>query len=206
MVIMQYYNNNPYPSSMPPCMMMQEQYMTPQMMPGTMMMGPGIAPQAIMPQTMADCAAEQDEYTYPQNLSGALQLIRDAVSGEREDELFYDYLISVAPAEDDKEIIRGIRDNERKHFRLFRQIYCELTGQMPPQLAKDPELKKPASYCDGLRKALHGELGAVEKYRRIFFALQNRRLINMITEIITDELRHASLYNYLITKNRCFNK
>jgi rubrerythrin len=200
-VIMQYYNNNPYPSSMPPCMMIQEQYMTPQMMPGTMMMGPGI-----MPQAMPGCIPVQDEYSYPQNLPEALQLIRDAVSGEREDELFYDYLISVAPSEDDKEIIRGIRDNERKHFRLFRQMYCELTGQMPPEPAMEPEFEKPASYCDGLRKALFGELGAVQRYRRILFALQDRRLINMITEIITDELRHASLYNYLITKNRCFNK
>lgn len=198
---MQYYNNNPYPSSMPPCMMIQEQYMTPQMMPGTMMMGPGI-----MPQAMPGCIPVQDEYSYPQNLPEALQLIRDAVSGEREDELFYDYLISVAPSEDDKEIIRGIRDNERKHFRLFRQMYCELTGQMPPEPAMEPEFEKPASYCDGLRKALFGELGAVQRYRRILFALQDRRLINMITEIITDELRHASLYNYLITKNRCFNK
>lgn len=147
--------------------------------------------------------AVQDPYAYPQNLPGALQLIREAVAGEREDALFYDYLISVAPSEEDKNIIRSIRDDERKHFRLFRQVYYELTGQSIPP-GQDTEFERPASYCAGIEKALFGELGAVERYRRILFALQDRRQINMLTEIITDEIKHAGKYNFLYSRNRCF--
>lgn len=135
------------------------------------------------------------------NLQAAIKLIKNAILGEREDELFYDYLISEAPSEEDKKIIESIRDDERKHNRMFRELYYELTGRMPPQAA-EPEFTKPESYLAGLQQALFGELGAVERYRRILFALTKRKDINMLTEIISDELKHASKYNFLYTKNK----
>lgn len=158
----------------------------------------------MMSQTMPNMET-QDPYSYPQNLPTALQLICNAVAGEREDEMFYDYLISVAPSEEDKDIIRSIRDDERKHFMMFRQIYFELTCQMLPP-PKETEFERPKSYCAGIQKALFGELGAVERYRRILFALQDRRQINMLTEIITDELKHSSKYNFLYSRNGCNDK
>lgn len=145
---------------------------------------------------------QPDPFTYPENFTGALQLIKNAVSGEREDELFYDFLINVAPTGEAKNIIQGIRDDERKHNRMFRKIYPELTGKLLPPI-QNVEFEKPKSYCDGVKKALQGELGAVQRYRRILFALQNRIHINMLTEIITDELRHANLYNLLFSLSQC---
>ena len=142
------------------------------------------------------------QYIYPANLPEALRLIAGALAGEREDRLFYEYLISTAPSEEDKAIIQGIRDNEIYHFKLFRLIYFQLTGQLPPPPAETPFVK-PASYCEGLRKALLGEESAVTRYRKILFAMQNRIHINMLTEIITDELRHGTLYSYLYAKNGC---
>jgi len=136
-----------------------------------------------------------------ENLQTAIRLIKDAIVGEREDELFYDYLISEAPSEEDKKIIQSIRDDERKHNKMFKELYYELTGKMPPQAA-EPEFVKPESYVAGLQQALFGELGAVERYRRILFGLTKRKDINMITEIITDELKHASKYNFLYAKNK----
>lgn len=141
-------------------------------------------------------------FTYPQNLPGALALIQQAVAGETEDRLFYTYLIDNAPSAEDKEIISGIRNNEINHFALFRQIYYELTGRMVPQIQGE-QFTPPASYCKGLKKAMMGEQNAVVKYRKILYAMQSRVHINMLTEIITDEIRHANLYNYLYDKNGC---
>jgi rubrerythrin len=141
-------------------------------------------------------------YQYPDNLMSALALIREAVASENEDKQFYEYLISVAPNEEEKKIITGIRDDEIHHFALFRQVYFILTGRTLPEAA-EVEFEKPASYCEGLKRALMGEQGAVRKYRRIFFALQDRTLMNILIEIITDEIRHGSLYNYLYSKNSC---
>jgi len=143
----------------------------------------------------------QEQYMMASNLKIVLQLIQDAVSGEREDELFYDFLIGEAPSNEDKKIIESIRDDERKHFKMFREMYFELTGQMLPP-PPEAEFVKPESYLAGLQKALFGELGAVERYRKILFGLQMRKHINMITEIITDELKHAHKYNFLYAKNK----
>lgn len=149
-------------------------------------------------------SAELAEYTYPGNLNGALRLIRDAVSGEREDELFYNYLLSVAPTQEARNIITTIRNDERKHSRMFRRIYFELTGRRLP-ISTENGFERPSSYCAGIKRALLGELSAVQRYRRIVFALQNRIQLNMLAEIISDELRHASLYNLLYSDGKCFN-
>lgn len=141
-------------------------------------------------------------YLYPKNLSNALTLIEQAAEGENEDRMFYTYLIENAPSAEDKQIISGIRDNEIKHFSMFRQIYFELTRRTLPA-SKTENFVPPASYCEGLKRAIMGEQNAVVKYRQILFAMQARVHINMLTEIITDELRHGILYNYLYSKNGC---
>ena len=51
-----------------------------------------------------------------------------------------------------------------------------------------------------LEKALFGELDAVEKYRRILGTMPSGDSYTLIMSILTDELRHASKYNYLIHK------
>ncbi len=148
------------------------------------------------------CNIFPDQMYYPENaLNQALSLIKDAVSGEKEDEMFYDYLISLAPTQSDEKIIASIRDDERKHNSMFRQLYCELTGVVLPQSEETENFVRPKSYLAGIEKALFGELGAVERYRQILFGLSQRHQINMMTEIITDELKHASKYNFLFAEN-----
>lgn len=143
-----------------------------------------------------------DIFTYPQNLDGALQLILEALSGETEDRVFYTWLINQASSEEDKQIISGIRDNEIGHYALFRQIYQDLTGEMPPSVEGEAFVE-PESYCAGLSRALLDEQNAVQKYRKILYAMQSRLHINIMVEIITDEIRHGILYSYLYSKNSC---
>jgi len=129
-----------------------------------------------------------------------LQLIQQSIGGERNDELFYDYLIKIAPTQQEKEIIMGIRDDERKHNKMFRALYTQLTGRPPvmPQEAPEP---LPSSYLEGIEKALLGELKAFEKYRTIFLNIRPEYR-DVIFEIMTDEIKHASYYNWLYAKNK----
>lgn len=147
-------------------------------------------------------AQDADIFTFPQNLQGALVLILEALSGETADKMFYAWLIEQAPSGEDEQIISGIRDNEIGHYELFRQLYYDLTGMMPAPV-REEQFTPPASYCDGIARALLGEQNAVQKYRKILYAMQERVMINVLIEIITDELRHGILYNYLYTKNGC---
>jgi rubrerythrin len=135
-------------------------------------------------------------------LEKSLEGIKAGVQGEREDELFYDYLISVAPTEDEKNIIASIRDDERGHNKMFRQIYRSITGvTLPPATASDEEFTKPSSYLEGIKKALFGELSAVERYRQIRMGLPTTMYRDILFNIITDEIKHSAKYNYLFTLN-----
>ena len=130
----------------------------------------------------------------------ALRLIEESVQGEKEDEMFYDYLLSVAPSEKQKSIIASIRDDERKHNKMFREIFYQMTGKDIPPVPETP-FKKPKSYLEGIEQAKFGELAAVEKYLQILFGLSFLPYRNMLTEIYTDELRHADKWDFLYTIN-----
>ncbi|MGV8984341.1 ferritin-like domain-containing protein [Clostridium sp.] len=134
-------------------------------------------------------------------LEKSLEGIKLAVQGEREDELFYDYLISIAPTNDEKKIIASIRDDERGHNKMFRYIYKSITGVDVPPGNEEEEFIKPISYLDGIKKALFGELSAVERYREIRRGLPATMYRDLLFNIITDEIKHSSKYNYLFTLN-----
>ncbi|MCR5146060.1 MAG: ferritin-like domain-containing protein [Clostridia bacterium] len=134
-------------------------------------------------------------------LNQAIELIRQSVGNEREDEMFYDNLIKQAPTEEEKEIIRSIRDDEKKHNKILRDLYYNFTGQMiPANMVASPEANFNKNYKENLEKALFGELDAVKKYRRIMGAMPSGNSYILLMAIMTDELRHASKYNYLIHK------
>ena len=83
---------------------------------------------------------------------------------------------------------------------MFRQIYKSITGlDLPP--GDDEEFVKPASYLDGIKTALFGELAAVEKYREIRRGLPCTMYRDILFNIITDEIKHSAKYNYLFTFN-----
>lgn len=131
-------------------------------------------------------------------LNQAIELIRKSVGDEKEDEMFYDTLINQAPTEKEKKIIRSIRNDERKHNQILRRLYYEFTGGLLPQDNSKNVANNTMKYKANLEKALFGELGAVEKYRRIRGAMPNKNSYTLLMSIMTDELRHANKYNFLI--------
>jgi rubrerythrin len=146
--------------------------------------------------TMYSMQSNNGEPSY-KSLEEALRLVRQAVQGEREDELFYDYLISVAPTAEERGIIYEIRNDEIKHNQLFREIYAYYTGE-ELSLSSRTDLRQPEGYLESIRKALFGELGSMERYRNIRAGLPSDYHRDMVFEILTDELKHADKYNYIL--------
>lgn len=130
----------------------------------------------------------------------ALDLMVEAVQDETADELRYSYLISVAPTQEEVDIITSIRNDERNHRTWFREIYKQFTGEEIP-IENGEEFVEPASYLDGVSKAVFGELGAMEKYRFIREGLPSRYYRDVVFRILTDEMKHATKYNYILNKN-----
>lgn len=131
-------------------------------------------------------------------LNQAIRLIAQSVGDEKEDEIFYEMLIKQAPTEKEKDIIRSIRDDEKKHNQILRKLYYEFTGQTLPADNFVKELNSNMDYKANLEKALFGELDAVVKYRKIMGTMPSGDSYTLIMSIMTDELRHASKYNFLI--------
>lgn len=136
-------------------------------------------------------------------LNQAIELMKKSVGDEKKDELFYNNLINQAPSEKEKSIIESIRNDERKHNQILRQLYYDFTGQtltennLPNQL----NINNHFDYKAGLESALFGELDAVAKYRKIMATMPSGNSYALLMSIMTDELRHASKYNFLICNN-----
>lgn len=147
---------------------------------------------------------DNNNYQYEEppykTLEEALRLVKKAVQGEREDEIFYDFLISEAPTKEEKDIISDIRDDERNHNKMFREIYYYFTGEELPQSTGN-DFKEPKNYMEGLKRAFFGELAAMERYRVIRAGLPSEYYRDMVFEILTDEMKHADKYNYLMDLN-----
>lgn len=135
----------------------------------------------------------------------ALELMRNAVQGERNDELFYDQLIRLAPNQEQVEVITSIRNDERGHNQMFRQMYKELTGHEVTGVSNEPP-DNVNSYIAGLQQAFQGELSAVEKYRKIWFGLPYGIYKDTLYGIILDEQKHAAKYNNLLLQNLAANQ
>ena len=131
-------------------------------------------------------------------LNQAIGLIRQSVVNEKEDEIFYNTLIDQAPTEKEKNIIKSIRDDERKHNSILRKLYYEFTGQILPVDTLTEENNNNMDYKANLEKALFGELDAVVKYRKIMGTMPSGKSYTLLMSIMTDELRHANKYNFLI--------
>lgn len=67
------------------------------------------------------------------NLEEAILEIKKSITGEKDDETFYAILLSQAPNEEDKRIIQSIINDERKHNKMFKTLYSELTQKPIPR-------------------------------------------------------------------------
>ncbi|USB33077.1 ferritin-like domain-containing protein [Paenibacillus sp. YPG26] len=139
--------------------------------------------------------------SYYRNSDLVIKLVGESIQGERNDELFYDALIKMAPTQQEKDVIAGIRNDERKHRNMFRTLYTRLTGMAPAGGGNEQAEALPATYLEGIEKALMGELKAFEKYRAIYLNI-DPAYRDWIFEIMTDEIKHASYYNWLYAKNK----
>jgi len=150
----------------------------------------------------APLPAQGDIYSYPQNLKDALDMLRDAIGGEAQDRVFYEFLVNAAPTRQDRTIIQGMIEDEMEHYNIFRQIYTHLSGKEAP--VSDPQNVAPGTYtyCEGLRMALMEDDRDITDYGKILFALQDRRTINMMTRVLLDEIRHTNLLHYMYSENR----
>jgi len=125
------------------------------------------------------------------------QLICEAIGDEKEAARMYDDLATMAIDRHDKWQLMAIANDERKHARMFTDIYKSLYNSMPCVGAKP--YKPPEEYLKGLELAQMDEIMALEMYRVIMRGLPyERKYQDMMFEIITDEQKHADKLGHII--------
>lgn len=146
----------------------------------------------------------RQSYPTPEQTQEAIDLIEKSVESEAADAMFYEWLIGNIPKnlnpmqqQEMREIIKGIRDDEMAHNKVFKTMYKQLAGREAEP--EEEEVMLPGSFLEGISKALKGELNAVKTYRKIMAGLPNNSYRDSVFNILTDELRHGNLYNYIYT-------
>ena len=157
-------------------------------------------PYAVSPLNRSDNLEDTNKYRLSP-LDEAINEIKKAITSEQDDAVFYSVLLSQAPTKQDKTIIESIINDEKKHKKMLRELYEQLTKMNSPQSMMSRTNSSSTSYMENLEKALFDELKAVEKYRKIMAAMPDKEKYAKIMEILTDEIKHAIKYNFLITKN-----
>ncbi|MDS0524633.1 ferritin-like domain-containing protein [Clostridium sp. SHJSY1] len=134
-----------------------------------------------------------------------IESIKQATKKEEEYEYFYNYLITAAPTNEEAEIIRTIRDETRMHYKIFKQMYKDLTGlNIPSKLGSSIS---PESYLDSIKKAILLEIKAVDNYKVIRNAFPPMSSYNeILLNIIIDETNHTNKFNYIFSINTTMNK
>jgi len=136
------------------------------------------------------------------SLPYCLNLIRNGVYAEYHNRMLYEYLLNNTPDEENKNILTGIHNEETAHGKLLRQLYFNLAGQtLPPP--KKGSFSPPASYCDGLSRALNRKREAIARSHQTAWCLSNINQAMRMADIASDEMRHSLLYLYLYRNSQC---
>ncbi|MBU3804701.1 MAG: ferritin-like domain-containing protein [Candidatus Cellulosilyticum pullistercoris] len=146
--------------------------------------------------------------TYPSTaqFKEAINLINSSIENEQADAMFYMWLIQNIPTDleesqrvDIAQTIQGIANDEKLHNEILKSMYRQLTGTEAQMQAQGEPFEVPNSFEEGVVKALKGEVEAVRKYRKIMAGMPDNSYRDQVFSILTDELRHGILYNYIYT-------
>lgn len=135
-----------------------------------------------------------------QHMRKLLDLIKEAMRDERHDNKKYKMMMDMTDNKEIKDNIRFAYEDEAKHYRMFQEIYHDLTGQeieIPV-----PKVELSDRFIDNVKSSIQGELAAVELYREIRSMLNSKKHRDMLYEIITDEQEHATRFVYIYAMMR----
>ncbi|MGM9988954.1 MAG: ferritin family protein [Bacillaceae bacterium] len=125
--------------------------------------------------------------------------LEQALNGEYSAIQFYTKLATLAQNEKERKQIEEIREDEKRHYAEFAQIYYNLTGmQFQPKITEE----MPTQYMKGLKYAIEDEQKTVDFYLEI----SDEPTIGYSKEVFkraaADEQNHAVWFLYFYTKNK----
>ncbi|WP_308639915.1 ferritin-like domain-containing protein [Paenibacillus silvisoli] len=135
-------------------------------------------------------------------LQESIQIMHDAVAGESNMEAYYRNLIELAPSDTERTIIASIRDDERKHLQIYREIYKAFTGNEVQVTVPLTPLNEATSYEDALKKVLFHKWNMLQKAGSILAAMPTGYYQNLLAKIAVDNVAIVSKWSFLLSSLR----
>ncbi|HWT73719.1 MAG TPA: ferritin-like domain-containing protein [Mobilitalea sp.] len=116
--------------------------------------------------------------------------IAKAITGEVQAYYFYEKLMELAPNEEIKNVIKGIQEDEAKHYHWFTAILRRMGAEIP----QVPAGEMPTDFEEGVKRAIRDELEANEFYLDIAYRATDPFIEKHFRHASQDEQRHATLF------------
>lgn len=123
-------------------------------------------------------------------------LLVNAMKAERHDMVKYGRMMASAKDEAVKKQIKFAYDDEIKHYKMFNQMYTQLTGKKI-NIPIPTNIEKYNTMMEAVQSSIEGESEAVDLYREIYALMSNKQMRDKVFEIITDEQEHFGRFIYL---------
>lgn len=108
----------------------------------------------------------------------------------------YEQLLSMAIAQEEKEIIQEILKEETSQYHIFINLYDDLFGNQINITPTDALLH---SYLNGIKSSIIGELNSYSYYFGIFFSDSDPNIHKIFLQAATEENKHAAKFQYIYT-------
>ncbi|WP_210365195.1 ferritin-like domain-containing protein [Bacillus sp. REN3] len=136
-------------------------------------------------------------YDYYRQNQKLINDIAAAINGEYSAIQCYSKLAGMAPTAEQRDQINEIREDERRHFRQFSQIYTNLTGRQPqPQIVEECA----DTYLAGLEASFKDEQKTSDFYRDIADEASDPIVKDIFKRASGDEQNHAVWFLYFFGK------
>jgi len=124
-----------------------------------------------------------------------LDLLKEAMADEATDMKYYDKLSWLVADPGDREVVRHVQADEKKHLKALTDIYQMLTGEVPVVTARESEIGH--DLRAELEKRVLAELEGMEFYRKLYLSHKSTEMRDAFFEMLTDEMEHAIKMQYL---------
>jgi hypothetical protein len=155
----------------------------------------------------------QNIYPNPIQLQNSINLIQDTINSMEQDLLLYNWLSDKMPISvfqalpspnaeelyDIIEIVESLENDNINNSNLLKEIYYQLTGTQA-NIEQGFYFVPPRDLFTGIYDTIVKTTKYVKQLRLIMFGLPNYYYRDALFSIISDELNHGTLLNYVYSK------
>lgn len=117
--------------------------------------------------------------------TAASTVIEQLLTRESTSIITYDYLMVIAEAEENKQLLRQVIQIRRRSDEQLKWVYFQLTGQT---VAVDQDVfERPDTYQEGIQKKVERQQRRITRLRQLHSELTGNRLQTVVENIIVEE-------------------